>query len=269
MRSFGLSLALVASAQLVVLTSPAFAQGPADSPPPPAPATAPSTPPPSTPPPSAPAPGTTDSSTPTPATAAAAPPVVAEGTVVVHINSPAKVNLERRGAVNAPWEFACEAPCDQRLPATDQYRIVGTNLNESDAFYLDAAKGDKLTLEVAPGEKNKQKIGLWVLIGGAVFFVAGAIVIAAGSSNQFDQDGTLSSSRSNALAGGVTLMLVGVTGAIFGGAWMWGNSRSHVGGDTMAPAPVRGSLPSVVNTGMRMPTVAPVAFSIPVLAGSF
>ena len=277
MRPFALSLALVASAQLVLSTTPALAQGPTtpSSPSSPPPATAPTAPPaaPSTPPATGATPaGDTGAPAPTEGTAAPATPATApsaEGTVEVHINAPSKINLERRSAADAPWEFVCESPCDARVPATDQYRVVGANLNDSAPFYLDAAKGDKLTIGVAPGEKNKEKIGLYVLIGGAVFFVTGIIVIAAGQPNRWDSDGTLSGSRANALAGGITLMTLGVAGAVFGGAWMWGNAHSRVGGDTVKPSPARGSLPPASTAGLRTPDLAPAAFTIPVFAHTF
>ncbi len=270
-RPFALSVALLASAQLVTLSTPAFAQGPDTSPSggttQPAPAQPPSSSAPSG---AAPAgTGTAPSDTGAPSGAAPAAPATTEGTVEVHVESSVKVNLERRSGEGAPWEFACESPCDQRLSATDQYHVVGTGLNDSKPFYLDSTKGDKITLNILPGDKRKSKIGMYILIGGAVFLVTGIIIIAAGSSNHFESDGSLSGSRLNAVALGTTFGIVGIAGGLFGTAWWLGNQASRVGGDVTKPQPARGSLPPSTTAGLRTPDVTPAAFTVPLFSRSF
>jgi hypothetical protein len=268
MRSFALSLALVASAQLVLATTPAFvsqawAQGPSgpDAPPPPPPPPPPA--PPSEPPPPP----------PPPVVEATGPAVhVADGTVEVHIESKHKtLALEHRPAPNAPWELACEGTCDKRLPVGDEYMIVGGGLNESHPFNLDGSKGDRIILRVGAGERSRETMGKWFLIGGSALIVAGVLVIAIGShpSETFRADGTTNNTNFDVLTTGTALILGGVIGGIYGGGTWYNNRRTHVAGDVVAPAPARGSLPPLEQTGLRTPApIAPI-FTIPLINRTF
>jgi hypothetical protein len=231
MRSLALSLALAASAQIVLATTPAWADPPSDAPPP-APAAA-----------------------------------TADGTVLVHIETHERGNLERRSAPGGAWEFACEAPCDKRLPVGDQYHFVGAGVNESRVFNLDGSRGDRVVLYLGGGDKQREKIGKWTVVGAGALFVAGILTIAIGShpSHTFQADGTTNNSNFNVLAVGTSLIVVGLAGGLFGGAWWYGNSRSHVTGDVLGAPPARGSLPPAQQTGMRMPVPAAQTFEVPVL----
>jgi hypothetical protein len=270
MRSFALTLALVASGQLVLLTTPAWAQQPPppDAPAPPAP--------PAPPPPPAP-----------PAAVIVEAPAHTDGTVEVHVDSTNWwMSLEHRSGPNAPWEPACEEKCDKRLPVADEYRVVGVGLSPSRPFTLDGSKGDKITLKVVVGEHRKEKVGMWVLIGGGALIVAGILTIAIGShpSETFQADGTTNNTNFDILTVGTGLIVGGLIASIYGGATWYNNTHSHVGGDTIgAPGPVSkdpkddASLlspkpvfwGSTEQTGMRMQgSVAPV-FQIPIINRSF
>src|SRR5579859_7641297 len=154
MRTTGLCLALLASLELVAVSTPAFAQGDTDSWPPRKAFVDPGT---------APAPD-------------AAKPA---GTVMVHINSSAAVTLQHRSTESQAWETVCTSPCDVRAPVGDQYQVLGDSGKPSKVFALDASKGDNLTLEVKTTSSG-QKTGGWVLAGtGAAAFIAGWVVIIA------------------------------------------------------------------------------------------
>jgi hypothetical protein len=204
MRSVGLGLALVASIQFAV--APAFAQDPAKP---------------------APAPATTATAPATPA------PAAAPGMVIVHINTDKKVTLEKRASSTSPWEHVCNSPCDVATSVSDQYQVLGDDLNESRPFMLDAAGGDKITLDVTPGVHNKAARGGWILAAGALVIVGGAVTILAGSKSTTapGNDGTVTDdSNTNFVSAGSIAIAVGVILAITGGAFMYDNAHTKVEG---------------------------------------
>src|SRR5215467_5295440 len=148
MRTSGLCLALLATANLVALSTPAFAQGDQND------------------------------SWPTrkafvdPGTAPANPPESTTGTVMVHVNSTTPVTLQHRTNDTQQWETLCTSPCDVRAPIGDQYQIVGDNVNASKPFALDPSAGDTVTLDVRASGKNDKTIGYVVAGGGAALFIA-------------------------------------------------------------------------------------------------
>src|SRR5262249_25503445 len=158
MRTLGICASILASAQLLIV-SPAFAQD-APTTPPPADATP------------------ADTATTPPATPPSDVAPSADGQVEVHIESAKQVNLERREG--ATWQFVCTSPCDQKVSVSSEYRVMGTDLNESKPFMLDSSKG-KVTLNVIPGYHNKQQQGLYILIGAGVVTVGGILTILIGS----------------------------------------------------------------------------------------
>jgi hypothetical protein len=270
MRSI-LKLALLATTPVLVsalLASPASADTQAADEPAPGPAAAP---PPAAPPPAAaPAPATTVVvATPAPAPAApasAAVVVVAstDGTVLVHLETPSPVSLEHRAGPQAAWEHGCDSPCDARMPVGDEYRIVGgSDINQSNSFILDGSKGDRAVLYVAPGSKNRQKIGTGILIGGAVVLVGGVIggLAAACPSCTFQANGTTDNQNWLAIGIGTGLAVVGLSAGIFGASWLVNNAHTQVSGAVQAAPPARGAADPVYVTGMRS-TVPPMTQSV-------
>jgi hypothetical protein len=276
MRSVGLGLALLASAQFMV--APAFAD---DAPPPKKHHAAPKkkggtvkttsatvdvdTP-------AAPATTTITTTTTTPAPAPAqvvvevpapapAPVVLATppGTVIVHINSEKKVTLERRSSASSPWEHVCNSPCDVSASLTDQYQVLGDELNASAPFVLDGSGGDKVTLDVTPGYHNKGARGGWILAGGAVLIVGGVVTILAGSRND-DVGGanatTTNNQNTDFISAGSILIAAGVVAAITGGAFMYDNAHTKVNGPVgQVPDKADGTVKSQVQvTAFRTPT---------------
>jgi hypothetical protein len=254
MRRSSLKLALLVGAPLALMTTHASAQEPST---PAAPASPDAT---------TPSPNATSS---TPPAAASAPS--AEGTVSVHIDSPKPVSLEHRASGGVAWEHVCEAPCDQRVSVGDQYRIVGMDLNESNPFMLDSTKGDTVTLHIGPGEIKKQRIGTYVLIGGGVLFLGGLIggLAASHPSETFTADGTTNNSNWSAIIVGTSLALVGLGGAIFGGAWVVNNAHTRVGGDVQAAPPARGDNAPSHLTGLRTDLPTNPAAIVPLFHTTF
>lgn len=250
MRSFALTLALVASSQLVLASTPAWAQGP-------------TAPPPAT-------PATTDTAATPPTTPAPAAPRATDGTVQVHVESTLKVNLERRTATTAAWEFVCESPCDQRTAVGYEYRVTGKNVNDSRPFQLDTSKGDTVVVRVAPGEKDKERLGTYVLIGGGALIVAGIIIMAVGvhPSQTFRDDGTTNNTNWDVLTVGTAMIVGGVVGGLVGSAFVINNGHSRAGGDVQAAPPARGSLP-LPQTGMRTPGPVAPQLIVPLFSTTF
>jgi hypothetical protein len=241
MRSVGLGLALLASAQFAV--APAFAQDPppkhhahkkaapvkttsaqVDAPadpaattPAPAPAPAPVAPAPS----------------PAPPPDVAPTPAVAPGTVIVHINSEKKVTLEKRTSATSPWEHVCNSPCDLATSTSDQYQILGEELNASAPFILDASGGEKVTLDVTPGYHNKGARGGWILAGGALLVIGGVVTILAGSKSAYvgGADATVTNNtNTDFISAGSVVILAGVIVGITGASFMYDNAHTKVNG---------------------------------------
>jgi hypothetical protein len=186
---------------------------------------------------------------------APASPASTDGTLLVHLDSPSPVSLEHRSAQSA-WEHVCDSPCDQRLPVGDEYRIVGgADVNESNPFVLDSAKGDRAVLYVAPGSKSRQKIGTGILITGAVLFVGGIVggLLASCPSCTFQANGTTDNQNFLAIGIGTGIAVVGLSGGIFGAAWMVDNAHSRVSGAVQAAPPARGANDPAYVTGLRAP----------------
>jgi hypothetical protein len=282
MRSVGLGLALLASVQLVVL--PAFAADPSQPPGKAAvtkskkkkkakgtqvvvttsgevPAQAQSnsaapadatTPPPAT--------TTTTTTTPAtePAPAPATPaPANPPGTVIVHINSSKSVTLEKRADAHSPWEHVCNSPCDVATPTGAQYHIVGTDLNGSRPFLIDASLGDRITLDVTPGIHNKAVTGGWILAGGIALTVGGLVTLFAGSKSGYvlgDNGTSPSTSNTDFIFTGSLLITAGVILGFTGGAFMYDNTHTKVEG-AVGATPDKSSDPKgqVQVTAWRLP----------------
>lgn len=204
MRITGLSLAFLATVNVLVVTTPAFAE---------------------------------DSSPASPEDAPA-PAAKADGTVMLHINSPKPVELERRQGDVGGWEHVCTSPCDMNVPLFDQYRIAAAgDITESKPFMIDAANKDHVSLGVDPGMKTNSKVGTYVLVAGAATVVTGVIVVIAGTagSNNIGNDGTTHHSFTNLAFVGSALIIGGLGAVIVGAAWRINNQHSSVGGDVAKP----------------------------------
>jgi hypothetical protein len=199
-------------------------------------------------------------------------PVAGDGLVKVHIETKELVTVEHRSGPGAPWQVACETPCDTRLPAADEYRIVGQGLNPSKTFVLTTPKGDTVKVHVAPGLKHREKVGEVLTITGAVVTVGGLIVglAAASPSSVFQADGTTNMTNWNVIAAGTTVALAGLVTGILGGAWWYDNAHTRVAGDVQGEPPARGGVEPRFQTGLRSatPATGPV-YSTTLFSASF
>ncbi len=203
MRVTGLSLAFLATVNVLVVSTPALAE---DS-----------------------APAATE------APAAAAKP---EGTVMLHIESPKVVDLERRQGGIGAWEHVCTSPCDMNVPLFDQYRIApAADVSESKPFMIDAANKDRVSLAVNPGMRTKSRVGTYILIAGVATVVTGVVVVIAGTagSDSIGSDGTTHHAFTNVAFVGSALVLGGLAATMVGAAWRINNQHSYVGGDVAKP----------------------------------
>ena len=252
MRKSGLCLALIASAQFALLSSPAFAQDTSGAPPPPAVAPAAAVP-----------------ATATPATAAPTP--APTGTVKVHIDSTSTVTLQKRSGDSGTWETVCTSPCDASAPVDAQYQIIGDNLNASKPFMLDSSKG-KVNLDVTPGSQGRAKVGMGFLIAGGVVTVAGIVVAIASSGHGFvasdGGSGNTNLGHTNGVFAAGALIFVGIGLGLYGAGTMVANNHTSVDGNVARPQPTRGSADSVLKTAQE-PIANTPTFMMPVLSGQF
>lgn len=97
-----------------------------------------------------------------------APPLPVPGRVLVHIQSPEPVDLERgTGDFSDPFYVICTSPCDAWVPATDSYRIVGSGTRASRRFEL-LGSAERETLVVSPSSASAFGIGIAAIVLGAV-----------------------------------------------------------------------------------------------------
>jgi hypothetical protein len=294
MRSMSkLALLVGAGLPLMLLASSAMAQNPA-----PTPAPAAATPPP---PAAAPAPA---AATPAPAAATPAPPAVtpapaaqpttvvvavpptpvtstaiipdkpavgADGRVEIHIATKELVTLEHRSGPGAPWVTACQTPCDERLPAGDEYRVIGEGLNDSNVFALTSPRGDTVKIHVAPGFKKKERIGKIMTITGGVVFVGAAVIglVAANPGNDFNASGTTNNYNWDVIIVGTTIAVAGLATAIVGGSYWYNNAETRVAGDIQGEQPVLGGIEPRYQTGMRMGAPTAPVYSTSLFSTTF
>jgi hypothetical protein len=184
--------------------------------------------------------------------------------VKVHIDGPVDVPLERRSAANAPWEHACNAPCDEAQPADYEYRFGMTNDSpESEPFKLVTTKGDSITIKAEPADKKKKKLAPYILIGSAVVAVAGIVIIAAGvrPSETFDADGQTHHTNINLITAGTLLLAAGATGGVVGASFYLRNNNTRAEGDVQR-------IPEPSKAGSA-PAPRGAAFMLPIWSGTF
>jgi hypothetical protein len=246
-------LAACASASLSLFSTIAKADGPAAPDATPAPAAQPA-----------------GASTPAPASGAGGVSATGNGWVTLHVDSPSPVSVEKRADANAAWEHVCESPCDQHVPVDAQYRVTGTDVNESKEFQLHP-RGDTATVKVTPGSPGKARTGWIILAAGGVVGTAGIIINAVGT-QQGSIGGasgtTTDNSRTDFYFVGTTLMVVGALGAIYGGSMVLDNHHSKVEGAVMEPPPAHGSNDPVTHVAQSALSSVPTFF-LPLVTARF
>jgi hypothetical protein len=89
--------------------------------------------------------------------------------VRVHIVADGAVTLWRRPSPRSEWTVACESPCDQELPLSDDYRI-----GSGDAFRIKGKDGDSVELRAS----RRSWAGT---IGGGALVLAGVPFVLVGT----------------------------------------------------------------------------------------
>jgi hypothetical protein len=109
-----------------------------------------------------------------------APPSLVPGSVLLHIESPEPVDLEREtGDRRDPFYVACTSPCDEWVPATGKYRIAGAGTRASRPFEL-LAKAGRETVVVSPASSAAFGIGIAAIaVGGVAAAIGGLGLLSA------------------------------------------------------------------------------------------
>ena len=186
----------------------------------------------------------------------------------MHIDSPRAVTLEKRSA-ESTWSRACDAPCDTKLGVSDEYRLVGSDLNASEPFRLDASKG-KVVLTVDPGTSGGQTRGLITTIASGAVLAGGIVVMAVGVKKHGNADGELSQpTNDGALLAGGLMVFAGIVGGIVGTSWLVTNAHTQVEGDVGTAVSTRTASRQPTFTGPTKPAGAAAFTSVPLFSGSF
>jgi hypothetical protein len=175
----------------------------------------------------------------------ASPPARADGpsTVTLHVDSPYVVQVEHRNPDDTAWAPVCTNPCDVEVPVVGQYRVKGRGVTTSTPITL-TPQGSSAILQIAPGSKNKERNG-WFLVGGAATaIVVGAVLDAAAATQGTvageggpGDPGTNSNGRMNFYLAGTTLIIAGLATAFYGGALAYANAHSTVRENDARPNP--------------------------------
>lgn len=113
--------------------------------------------------------------------APAAPAVKRVPAILVHIESPRKVRLERRPSDEYEWEEVCTSPCDKPVPASDEYHVIANGMKASPPFQLEAQPGQRVVLTIDPASKGWFAVGIISGIVGAIAGIYGLLFVAFGS----------------------------------------------------------------------------------------
>ena len=100
--------------------------------------------------------------------------------VVVHINSPVVVELQRAtGDKREPFYVVCTSPCDESLPVDGAYRVSGDAVRPSRRFALPAgSRRDVMVVE--PRSATVFQVGIALIpIGGVTAGIGGWVALAS------------------------------------------------------------------------------------------
>jgi len=110
----------------------------------------------------------------------AAPAVARAGapdTIVVHVESPRPVLVQRRD--DDAWEDMCRSPCDMALPRDAEYRVVAQEGRPSATFRLRGSPDDRVVLRVDPFGGERRTAGGILAVFGGVSMGVGLIALVA------------------------------------------------------------------------------------------
>jgi hypothetical protein len=192
-----------------------------------------------------------------------------DGMIEVHIDAPRAVSLEKRSA-ESTWAKVCESPCDTKVGMSDEYRIVGTNVNESTPFRI-ASNSGRVVLKVDPGTPGGQTRGLVTAIASGAVLAGGVVVMLVGMKHSGNADGELSQpTNDGALLAGGAMVFAGVIGGIVGTSWFVTNAHTGVEGNMGPTVDEKGRATARLPTwNAPKQTGVPAMTAVPVFSGTF
>ncbi|HZU84241.1 MAG TPA: hypothetical protein VE987_15030 [Polyangiaceae bacterium] len=199
----------------------------------------------------------------------ASAPEQVPGSVLLHIESPDPVDLQREtGDRRDPFYVACTSPCDEWVPATGRYRIIGGGTRASRRFELLASSGRE-TVVVSPASSTGFGVGIAGIAIGAAALGIGVLGLLLSALPSDDPNGPTSNGpptwELGLIAGGLVAAAGGVTLVVL-------NASSHVHQTTAAGPSLRSWSGFSASDGARreaaVPRYAP-AVSWPLLRIAF
>jgi hypothetical protein len=202
-----------------------------------------------------------------------------EPTVVLHVDAPEEVRLERRAPGDDAWTTMCASPCDQPVPTSGTYRVNGASVRASRPFLVTGPRGERIALTVHPASRSGHTTGVVALVGGSTVAASslGLGVLDWWFSSWFGSGASGcsfvgSSQQCNTQNLTPFVITAGVAGAVavVGLLVMLSNGSTEVGGPNIEPVERPAAPgPRVAPEGER-PAYAPSTGAwVPILQGTF
>ena len=106
-------------------------------------------------------------------------PPASGSTVKVHINSPVPASLQRRPRGGQAFLRACDAPCDQEMPLSDDYMVSAAGAKTT-AVKLAGQAGQTVIIDVDPPSDGGKIGGVAMIVVGAIGLLVGGTVDLVG-----------------------------------------------------------------------------------------
>lgn len=199
------------------------------------------------------------------AEAQVAPDPASKASVLVHVDAPCSVELQRESRSDSDdgdeFHKECTSPCDAAVPAEGRYRIAGSGVRDSPTFALPkGTAGD--TIVVNPASTLAFAGGIVLIsVGGAAASFGAMAVLGA----------SLSGSDDHALTIGYGLLGGGLAGVAAGLVITLVNRHSTIAfvKTPAAPPPAPPASYEVLRDRHRLDAVQTPTWSAPLVTGSF
>ncbi len=138
-------------------------------------------------------------------------------TVVVHVDSPGPVALQRQDA-DGVWRDVCSSPCDRALAVHRPYRVAGSGISASEEFSLQG-RGTRVTLDVRPSSNGWVVAGIVMTSVGGATLATGALLAAVVAGLQHGEaaaGGRPQSDAATTATAGIAMMAIGAAAVVAG-----------------------------------------------------
>jgi hypothetical protein len=138
-------------------------------------------------------------------------------TVVVHVDSPEPVELQRQDA-DGVWRDVCSSPCDRSLAEHRAYRVAGSGISASEELSLQG-RGRRVTLDVRPSSSGWVVAGIVMTSVGGATLATGALLAAVVAGLQHGEAAAGGRSQSDATTtatAGIAMMAIGAAAVVAG-----------------------------------------------------